>query len=669
MIEMKRLLRSVSGGSFGWSAVAAIALMGVVGRTALAQQQGPEQAGFDAVQGQEADPPSQVARISLLAGNVSIEPASVDEFTAAEANYPLTTGDRMYADVGATAELQTDALAVRMGQQTDLTVTAMTDTLAQLGLASGSVHLRSYALDPNSTVELDTPNVAVTVLQPGDVRVDVDAQADTTTVTLLSGQVQIDGNGLQQVLEPGQKVRLGGSDPVSAQWMYAGGADVLDRFSSDRDAMYEAALNTNGGSESQYTNPGMIGAEDLSANGDWETDSDNVPVWYPGTVAVDWQPYRCGHWAWVAPWGWTWVECEAWGFAPFHYGRWERRNTVRGWRWGWIPGPPVVRPIYSPALVVFVGGGSGVTAWFPLGPRETYVPWYHTSPLYLNRVNVSNIYSRNTVQVRNVYNQHVTNVYNTTTIVNNVYVNREVATVAVSQASFAAGKPVRQAEVHVDPRALAAAPVLAHPMVTPTRSMVVSAPARAVPARAVRPVLATHELTVERAEPRPNGVQPVIRPGGAVAVPVGPAPIARPGMRPQPEPIAPVARSAPASSSVQEPNPARGAVRAELPAAERPAPSSVQEPNPARGAVRMDTPGPVEAAPARPLFNKAVPPQPRPSFELQQKVMESTEPGKPLSPQQMQTLRPAPAPAPRPAAAPKPAAKPAEAAKPAPKKG
>ena len=371
----------------------------------------------------------------------------------------------------------------------------------------------------------------------------------------------------------------------------------------------------------------MIGAEDLSANGDWETDSDNVPVWYPGAVAVDWQPYQCGHWAWVAPWGWTWVECEAWGFAPFHYGRWERRNTPRGLRWGWIPGPPVVRPIYSPALVVFVGGGTGVTAWFPLGPRETYVPWYHTSPLYLNRVNVSNIYSRNTVQVRNVYNQRVTNVYNTTTVVNNVYVNREVATVAVPQASFAAGRPVLKSQVHIDPRELAAAPVLAHPLVTPTRSMIVSAPARAVPVRQARPMLASHEPVVQRQQP--GYAQPVTRPGSPVARPVepaAPAPIARPVAPSAPAPVtrptAPTVRSQPETFGTA------------------PAPSSVQQPNPGRSVERMDTPaaqGPV--APARPLFNKAVPPEPRPSFELQQKAIESTDPGRPLSPQQLNNLK------------------------------
>jgi hypothetical protein len=567
----------------------------------------------------QADPPSQVARISVLQGNVSVEPASVDQFSAAEANYPLTTGDRIYADADATAELQAGQLAVRLGPQTDLTVTAMTDVLAQLGLASGSVHLRSFALDPNATLELDTPNVAVTVLQPGDVRVDVDPQTNTTVITLVSGQVQVDGNGLQQVLEPGQAVRLGGSDPVSAQWMYAAAQDNLDRFSANRDAEYQAALSN----EEQYTNPDMIGAEDLSANGDWETGEDDTPAWYPGGVSVDWQPYSCGRWAWVAPWGWTWVECEPWGFAPFHYGRWERRHTPRGFRWGWIPGPPVVRPIYSPALVVFVGGGSGVTAWFPLGPRETYVPWYHATPFYLNRVNVSNIYDRNTVQVRNIYNTRVTNVYKTTTIVNNVYINRQTATVAVPQNVFAGGRPVAKTEIRLTPQQLTTAPVLPHPLVTPERTMVVTSPARAVPATRARPTLTSHVDTTVR--PGTTRLQPIQQPGnpriGTPAQPSQPAPVSRqPTVAPRPAPVQTPSRP---QTTIMPANP--------------PARLPVQTPAPGRQVERTDMPA-TTAAP-RPLFNKAVPPEPRPSFELQQKAIETTDPGRPLSPQQLNNLK------------------------------
>ena len=199
-------------------------------------------AGLPARGQQEGDPPAEVARVSVLLGNVSVEPASVDQFSAAVVNDPLTTGDRLYTDVGANAELETGQVAVRLGQQTDLTVTAMTDPLEQFGLAQGSVHLRSFAIPPGTTVELDTPNVAVTVLQRGDVRVDVDPDSGTTTVEVVSGEVQVDGNGFQQVLDPGQPVQLTGVDPVVAQPMDEPPADGLDAFSGDRDAAYQSAL-------------------------------------------------------------------------------------------------------------------------------------------------------------------------------------------------------------------------------------------------------------------------------------------------------------------------------------------------------------------------------------------------------------------------------------------
>ncbi|MGI8746549.1 MAG: DUF6600 domain-containing protein [Bryobacteraceae bacterium] len=126
---------------------------------------------------------------------------------------------------------------------------------------------------------------------------------------------------------------------------------------------------------------------------------------------------RYGHWAWIEPWGWTWVDDAPWGFAPFHYGRW----AVIGGGWGWIPGPARVRPVYAPALVAWVGGprfnlsisvggGGGGVAWFPLGPREVYVPGYRASPAYINRVNTTNT-TINNVNVTNVYNNtNVTNV-------------------------------------------------------------------------------------------------------------------------------------------------------------------------------------------------------------------------------------------------------------------
>src|SRR5580658_7479709 len=172
----------------GWStgvfrSSAMLAALGLaLSMTARAQQpadasQGtpaPGQENVDSAQvSPDAEPPAQVARLSVAQGNVSVEPASVNEFSPAEVNYPLTTGDRVWTDYDSLAELQAGQLTVRMAQTTDLTVTAMTDSLAQPGLGQGSAHLRTYVLAAETTTELDTPNIAVTVLAPGDVRVDV----------------------------------------------------------------------------------------------------------------------------------------------------------------------------------------------------------------------------------------------------------------------------------------------------------------------------------------------------------------------------------------------------------------------------------------------------------------------------------------------------------------
>ena len=136
------------------------------------------------------------------------------------------------------------------------------------------------------------------------------------------------------------------------------------------------------------------------------------------------------------------MEDEPWGFAPFHYGRWAEV----GGGWCWVPGPVVVRPVYAPALVVFVGGprfgmsvsfggGGGGVAWFPLGPREVYVPPYRTSERYVQRVNVTNT----TVNVVNV-----TNVYNNVNVTNVTYMhqNNVGAVTAVSHDTFVNARPV-----------------------------------------------------------------------------------------------------------------------------------------------------------------------------------------------------------------------------------
>ncbi|MGH9763314.1 MAG: DUF6600 domain-containing protein, partial [Blastocatellia bacterium] len=169
-------------------------------------------------------------------------------------------------------------------------------------------------------------------------------------------------------------------------WSYdvepAPGQDEFDDWATGRDRREDDLARERYVSQ-QYVSPYMTGWEDLAGYGAWQPSADYGQVWYP-SVAAGWAPYSSGHWAWVAPWGWTWVDSSPWGFAPFHYGRW----AFIGSRWGWVPGAYVARPYYAPALVAFVGfGGARPYGWFPLGPREVWVPGYAYSAGYIQRVN------------------------------------------------------------------------------------------------------------------------------------------------------------------------------------------------------------------------------------------------------------------------------------------
>ena len=99
-----------------------------------------------------------------------------------------------------------------------------------------------------------------------------------------------------------------------------------------------------------------------------------------------------------------------------------------------------------------VGGGVG---WFPLGPGEVYVPWYRTSPRYVQNVNVTN--TRVTVvQVTNVYNNVNVNHVNNIT-----YVNQRAGRgiTVVNHDTFVNARPVNRNIERVDTRRFQSAPV------------------------------------------------------------------------------------------------------------------------------------------------------------------------------------------------------------------
>ena len=322
--------------------------------------------------------------------------------------------------------------------------------------------------------------------QPGEYRIEVDPDRDSTTIFVRSGGGEAYGDGAAYVIDARQPYRFTGTDLREYQPVGAPPLDEFDRWSRDRDRAFDTSVSA------RYVSPDVVGYQDLDANGTWRADATYGNVWFPSRVSVGWAPYRDGHWAWIDPWGWTWVDDAPWGFAVSHYGRWANL----GGAWGWVPGPVRTPAYYAPALVVFVGGANfqltissgnvGGVAWFPLGPREVYRPSYPVSRGYFENVNRSNTVINNTV---------INNTYNTTNVTNIVYANRRVpgAVVAVPTTAFVQSQPVSRAAVRIDQDTIANRPGEAAPAVAPTQNSVRGAAAERdkPPARVFdRPVLA-----------------------------------------------------------------------------------------------------------------------------------------------------------------------------------
>ena len=619
-----------------------------------------------------ADPPSRVARLGYMSGAVSFSPAGEDDWTEASINRPLTTGDRLWTEDRARAEIQLGGAMIHMDAGTGVSILNLDDRIAQLELTQGVLDVRVRYLEPNQLLEIDTPNLAFTLGQPGEFRIEVDPQGDATTILVREGRGEVYGEDAAYSIDSRQAYRFMGTGLREYQYVDTPRPDDFDLWSSDRNRRYD------GSPSARYVARDVVGYQDLDANGTWRVDATYGHVWFPNRVAAGWAPYRDGHWAWVDPWGWTWVDDAPWGFAVSHYGRWANLHGT----WGWVPGPVRSRAYYAPALVVFVGGANfqisissgivGGVAWFPLGPREVYRPSYQVSRGYFQNINRSNTVINNTV-INNYYdNRNVTKV---------VYVNRQVpgAIVAVPRSAFAQSQPVSRVAVRVRPETIASRPVEVAPPVAPTDRSVRGAAGQGgkPPARVFeRPVVARtappaaragfaaqqQRLNARPGRPLDDAARKALKPAAAAPAPVVKVvpqtqkapptmrpPVAAP--RPQPSQAQPAPKAQPPGGGEQRARPVAPAQRAAPPAA-APAPKAA----PAAPAAKQAEPRPPVAAP-RPQPSQAQPaPKAQPPARGEQRA-------RPVAPAQRAAPPPA---APAPKAAPAaPAAKHGEQRRPA----
>ncbi|MCW5578512.1 MAG: hypothetical protein KIS89_07710, partial [Dokdonella sp.] len=498
------MLKTRSGSRTWGAAVFALLLGAAVTGQALAQ------AGNDVV-----DPPDRVARLSFLGGAVSFQPAGGKDWVQASLNRPLMAGDSLHTDRNARTELQLGGATVRIDDRSSLNLLNLNNDLAQFELSEGVLSLSVRSIARGQSYEIDTPTLAFVTTMPGLYRIDIAPDGRSTMVTVFEGNADVYGeNNASYSVRAGNSYRFNDSALRDYEILDLPRADDFDNWVASRQRAYSRSVSR------QYVADDMIGAYDLDEYGSWSTARDYGAVWYPTQVAVGWAPYRSGYWSWVGPWGWTWIDNSPWGFAPFHYGRW----VYIGNRWGWCPGPRHVRAIYAPAMVAFVGGhgwGASVSlggpiGWFPLGPRDVYVPWYHSSHRYFTNINVHNTTIINNVRITNVYNDYSRG--RPVPGTDYMWRNNRAALTAVSRDTFVGARPVMAGRVDVNARQWSNANVVSRLGVAPTEGSFVSATARRVderPQAAVleRPIIA-RTAPAPRVAPIGERIQAIERNGG-----------------------------------------------------------------------------------------------------------------------------------------------------------
>jgi hypothetical protein len=539
---------------------------------ALAQP-APPPGTADQAGDQGTDPPAIAGRLAAIAGQVSFHAAGQTDWTAAALNFPVTNLEGFWTEANAAATIQIAGDTIVMDGSTQFEVATLDMTQIAASEPQGAMFLNLPDLPNGQTVAIQTPRGTVQISTPGQYEIVAGDTTDATLISVVAGAAHVAGTNLALDIGPQQTGTIGGTEQLQ------GSVGPLQE-----DAFLHAQLRVPAPPPPPAGVPAIVrdmtGAADLAAYGSWSQTPTYGQVWYPRDVPAGWAPYRNGHWAYVHPWGWTWVDNARWGFAPFHYGRWVQE----GGRWGWIAGgggpvTPGAYPVYAPALVTFINVGApalsgigfavgaGAPAWIPLGPREPYYPWFHVRADYFARVNRPYGVPAEIIQRGPTY---VENIHNVTVNRTNVFINARGATVA-PEAAFTGGRPLMAVARPLPERALAEAhPVFGRLAVRPTaltpnlppeaaRRFAITLPAHPAVAHAAGPKILPPELA-----PAHPALRPAALPGNLRKVPAGavrgglPAPAAIHGPARAEAPPAHQAAVPPAHAAAPEARPAPG---------------------------------------------------------------------------------------------------------------
>jgi hypothetical protein len=334
---------------------------------------------------------ARVARISFLRGEAQIKRAGSDDWERATLNLPLVEGDQIVTENGARVEIQFDRDSfLRIAENSYLQIKTLRDEGVAVSLPHGTLSLRVLSFDKNRTYfEIDAPQTTLAVQKTGMYRVDA-GEKDSTEVRVTAtdgGEARVYSENSGFALRDGRSARIYLAGNYAGEWETADAARFADEWDAwvlDRDARIAKLLRD--AHYDKYYDRDIYGAEDLNDHGEWVYTRKYGWVWKPYRDSIasyaDWSPYRYGHWRWVPPFGWTWINDEPWGWATYHHGRWV--YVDRGWVWSPYGHRRPRRSWWRPALVVVTWSGN-LICWYPLPFHYGYYNYNRHYSKYIDR--------------------------------------------------------------------------------------------------------------------------------------------------------------------------------------------------------------------------------------------------------------------------------------------
>ncbi len=315
---------------------------------------------------------ARVSRISFIRGDVQIKREGSQDWEKAVLNLPIVEGDEITTDAGARLEIQLNAFShIRLAENSYLKFVGLKDGAVALSLSEGTMSVRLTRFDKDTAFfEIDAPKTTVAIQKAGLYRVDAGKPglSDVRVSVTSDGEARVYAENSGFTLKNGRTATVKLDGPLAGEWETGDVARFIDEFDTwtlDRDAVIAKLLKD--AHYDRYYDQDIYGAEDLKDHGEWVYTRKYGYVWKPFRSAtsqyVSWSPYRYGHWRWVPPFGWTWVNDEPWGWATYHHGRWFFDDGY--WYWAPYGYQRRSRSWWSPALVGITIVNQNI-CWYPL---------------------------------------------------------------------------------------------------------------------------------------------------------------------------------------------------------------------------------------------------------------------------------------------------------------